>query len=207
MKSLKGTQTHINLMKSFAGESQARNRYTFYAEAAQKQGYPLIQKLFEDIAAQEQMHAKVFYQHLLQEFNGQQLEIQADYPVDFYQEDTLENLRASIAAEKHEHKEVYPAFAEVARNEGFPKIAAHFEMIGNIEDEHSRKFIDIATQLEEKTLFKKADPIAWECQVCGHIHFGVSAPTLCVVCQHPKGHFQEVKLSAAVMKKLKSNAK
>jgi len=207
MKSLKGTETHINLMKAFASEAQARTRYTLYAEEAKKEGYPLIQQLFEKTSDQEQVHGKVFYNHLAKEFNGQQIEIHADYPVDFYHESTVENLRASVKAEGHEHDEVYPAFAKVADEEGFPKIADHFRMIAEIENEHKRKFAEVLRQLEDKTYFKKSEPVAWECQVCGHIHFGVAAPALCVVCEHPKGHFQEVKLPPHVMKKLKEQAK
>ena len=207
MKSLKGTETHTNLMRAFASESQARNRYTIYAEEAKKEGYPLIQQLFEKTSDQEQAHGKVFYEYLAKEFNGQHIEIHADYPVDFYHENTHENLKASINSEGHEHNVVYPTFAETARREGLVKIAEHFEMIAEIENEHKRKFVEVLTQLENKTLFKKSEPVAWECQICGHIHFGVAAPTLCGVCSHPKGHFQEAQLPAKVLEKIKEDAK
>ena len=190
MKSLVGTQTHKNLMKAFAGESQARNRYTFYGQVAKKQGYANIQKTFDLTATQEQMHAKIFFQFLAEEFNGQAIEIEADYPVDLYQEDTVRNLLASVVAETHEHEEIYPSFAKTAKDEGFPKIGSMFEMIAKIEEEHARRFAEIARELDDETFYKKSEPVAWHCQVCGHIHFGVSAPTLCPVCKHPKGHFQ-----------------
>jgi len=204
MKSLKGTETHANLMKAFASEAQARMRYTLYAEEAKKEGYPLIQQLFEKTSDQEQVHGKVFLEHLTKGFNGTEIEIQADYPVQFYKGDTIANLKASVKAEGHEHDEVYPAFAKVADQEGFPKIADHFRMVANIEAEHKRKFADVLLQLEEKTMFKRSEPIAWECTVCGHLHFGVAVPEKCVVCEHPKEFFQEVQLPKKVLDKLKT---
>ncbi len=190
MASLKGTETHKNLMRAFAGESQARNRYTFFAEIAKKQGYPLIEKTFLYTADQEQAHAKAFFEHLATEFNGEEIEIDAAYPVDYYQENTLQNLLASVEAEAHEHNEVYPAFAEVAKQEGFNQIAATFSMIAKIEEVHSQRFATIAKELKEETLFKKATPVAWHCEVCGHIHYGVAAPAICPVCKHAKGFFK-----------------
>lgn len=205
MKSLKGTETHTNLMRAFASEAQARMRYTLYAEEAKKEGYPLIQKLFETTADQEQVHGKVFFEYLMKEFNGKQIPIEADYPVDFYKGNTLKNLQASVKAEGHEHDEVYPAFAKVAEKEGFPKLADQFEMIANIEQEHKRKFTEVLLQLEKGKLFERSHPVAWECTVCGHIHFGVSAPDKCVVCQHPQEFFQEVDLPKNVLERIKKN--
>ena len=190
MASLKGTETHKNLMRAFAGESQARNRYTFYAGIAQKQGYPLVADVFNYTAEQERMHGKIFFEYLAQEFNGEEIEIDAAYPVDLYQENTVKNLLASVAAESHEHEQVYPTFARVAKEEGFNQIAASFNMIAKIEETHSRRFAKLAKELEDDTMFKKATPVAWECQVCGHIHYGVAAPTICPVCKHPKGYFK-----------------
>lgn len=190
MALLKGTETHKNLMRAFAGESQARNRYTFFAEIAKKQGYPLIEKTFLYTADQEQAHAKAFFEYLATEFNGEEIEIDAAYPVDYYQENTLQNLLASVEAEAHEHNEVYPAFAEVAKKEGFNQIAATFSMIAKIEEVHSKRFATIVKELKEETLFKKATPVAWHCEVCGHIHYGVAAPAICPVCKHAKGFFK-----------------
>jgi len=189
MKSLKGTQTHKNLMKAYVGESQARNRYTFYGDIAKKQGYPLIKQTFDFTAEQERIHGKIFFGYLAEEFNGQSIEIEANYSLDLYQEDTVKNLFVSIAAETQEHEEIYPDFAKVAREEGFSKIATSFELISKIEAEHSRRFANLAKKLEDGSLFNKPDPVAWHCQICGHIHFEVSAPTLCAVCNHPKGYF------------------
>ena len=190
MASLKGTETHKNLMRAFAGESQARNRYTFYASIAKKQGYPLIEKVFTTTANQEQAHAKVFFQYLAEEFNGEEIQIDASYPVDLYQEDTIQNLLASVTAEQHEHEEVYPAFAEVAKKEGFNQIAATFTMIAKVEEVHSQRFATLAKELKDDTMFKKATPVAWHCDVCGHIHYGVAAPAICPVCKHAKGFFR-----------------
>ena len=189
MATLKGTETQKNLMRAFAGESQARNRYSFYASIARKQGYPLVADVFEYTAEQERMHGKVFFQYLAEEFNGEEIEIDAAYPVDLYQEQTIKNLLASVTAESHEHEEVYPSFAKVAKEEGFNQIAATFSMIAKIEETHSKRFAKLAKELEDETMFKKATPVAWECQVCGHIHYGVAAPTICPVCKHPKGYF------------------
>lgn len=190
MASLKGTETHKNLMRAFAGESQARNRYTFYASMAKKQGYPQIEKIFQFTADQEYMHAKIFFTYLAEEFNGTEIEIDAAYPVDLYQENTVQNLLASVAAETHEHEEIYPAFAEVAKKEGFNQISTTFNLIAKIEETHSKRFAVIAQELKDETIFKKATPVAWHCQVCGHIHYGVAAPAMCPVCKHAKGHFK-----------------
>ena len=190
MASLKGTETHKNLMRAFAGESQARNRYTFYAGIAQKQGYPLVADVFNYTAEQERMHGKIFFEYLAEEFNGEEIEIDAAYPVELCQENTVKNLLASVAAESHEHEQVYPTFARVAKEEGFNQIAASFNMIAKIEEIHSKRFAKLAKELEDDTMFKKATPVAWECQVCGHIHYGVAAPTICPVCKHPKGYFK-----------------
>lgn len=190
MATLKGTETHKNLMRAFAGESQARNRYNFYESIARKQGYPLVADVFKLTAEQEKMHAKIFFQHLMDEFNGEEIQIDANYPVDLYQENTMQNLMASVRAEAHEHEEVYPAFAQVAKDEGFPQIAASFNFIGKIEETHRQRFVTLAKEFEDDTMFKRATPIAWECQVCGHIHFGVAAPAMCPVCKHPKGFFK-----------------
>ncbi|HAX73222.1 MAG TPA: rubrerythrin family protein [Firmicutes bacterium] len=190
MASLKGTETEKNLMRSFAGESQARTRYTLFATIAKEQGYPNIEQVFTLTANQELAHAKAFFKHLADEFNGTDIEFDAAYPVAFYEESTLENLKAAVKGETHEHVDVYPAFAEVAKNEGFPKVAATFNMIAKVEEQHAKRFAVIATQLEEGTLFKKSAPVAWHCEYCGHIHFGVSAPAVCPICMQKQGWFK-----------------
>lgn len=189
MKSLEGTQTYQNLIKAFNGELQTRSRYIFYGEIARKQGYPLIKKTFELTAKQEYMHGKVFLSYLKEEFNSKTFETKVNFPVDLYQEDTLENLLASIELEAHEHEVTYPLFAKVAGEEGFSKIATTFDHIAEIEFKHSRRFAQLATELKEGTLFKKVEPVSWHCEICGHIHVGKSAPTLCAVCQHLKVYF------------------
>ena len=151
---------------------------------------PLIEKTFTLTANQEQMHAKIFFQYLSEEFNGEEIEIDAAYPVDIYQENTLQNILASVTAETHEHQEIYPAFAEVAKKEGFNQIAATFNMIAKIEETHSQRFAAIAKDMQNDTLFTKPTPVAWHCEVCGHIHYGVAAPAICPVCKHAKGYFK-----------------
>ena len=161
-----------------------------FSLTTQKQGYPLVADVFNYTAEQERMHGKIFFEYLAEEFNGEEIEIDAAYPVDLYQENTVKNLLASVAAESHEHEQVYPTFARVAKEEGFNQIAASFNMIAKIEEIHSKRFAKLAKELEDDTMFKKAIPVAWECQVCGHIHYGVAAPTICPVCKHPKGYFK-----------------
>ncbi|MGL4373834.1 MAG: rubrerythrin [Turicibacter sp.] len=190
MAALKGTETEKNLIRSFAGESQARTRYALYAAVAKKQGYPVIEKVFTMTASQELAHAKVFMEHLAQEFNGTEIEFDAAYPVAYYCEDTLENLRAAVKAETHEHDNVYPSFAAKAKEEGFPKVAASFDMIAKIEDTHAKRFGCLVQEIESSTMFEKTTPVAWHCQYCGHIHFGVSAPAVCPVCKEAKGWFK-----------------
>ena len=190
MASLRGTETEKNLMRGFAGESQARNRYTFYAKVANEQGYPLIENIFSLTAAQEHAHAKAFYKYLVEELNGEEIEIDASFPVAYYSEDTLKNLQAAVAGETHEHEEVYPAFAQIAKDEGFPKVAATFKMIAEVEALHAKRFASIATDIENGTLFKKSEPVAWHCLYCGHIHFGAVAPAKCPICLQGQGFFE-----------------
>ncbi len=192
MANLRGTETEKNLMRAFAGESQARNRYTFYAKVAKTQGYPNIETVFNLTASQELAHAKAFYKHLTEEFNGQDIEIDASYPVAYYSDSTLKNLQASVAAETHEHDEVYPTFARIASEEGFPRVSATFKLIGQIEETHAKRFAAVAKEIENSSLFKKTEPVAWHCVYCGHIHFGVSAPVKCPVCLQSQGYFERV---------------
>ena len=194
---LQGKETKKNLMRAFAGESQARNRYTFYASVAKKQGYPHIHDLLMLVADQEKTHAKIFYKHLIEEFNGQAIEFDASYPVAFYPDDLVANIKAAAAGEHEEWEEIYPTFAAVAKEEGFPRIAASFTNIAKIEAEHERKFASLVDLIENDTLFKKQEVFAWHCKECGHIHYGVTAPKMCPVCVHPQGYFTPVAMEQA----------
>lgn len=191
MKSLKGTQTLENLMKAFAGESQARNRYTFYASVASKEGYRQIEAIFLETADNERSHAKQFYKLLLQGLDGElpaQVEINAAYPV--AQGSTLDNLKAAAAGENEEWTVLYPEFARIAAGEGFPEAAAAFKLVSKVEEHHEARYNKLAENVANGTVFKKKEKTAWKCRVCGHIHVGEGAPETCPTCHHPQGHFE-----------------
>ena len=189
MKSLKGTKTAENLMKSFAGESQARTRYTYYSSIAKKQGYVQISNIFMETAEQEKEHAKKFYKFLKEDFKDEAIEITASYPVSFH-EDTLLNLKAAAAGENEEWTELYPEFAKIAREEGFPVIAATFEKISEVEKRHEARYSKLAKNIEEGSVFKKEEPVLWKCLNCGYIYEGAEAPISCPACAHPQGYFE-----------------
>ncbi|MBD7913840.1 rubrerythrin family protein [Clostridium sp. Sa3CUN1] len=189
MKSLKGTKTAENLMKSFAGECQARTRYTYYASVAKKEGYVQISNIFTETAEQEKEHAKRFYKFLKDEFAGEAIEINAAYPVGLY-EDTASNLRAAAAGEHEEWSKDYPEFARVAREEGFPAIAVAYERITEVENMHERRYNKLLKNLEEGTVFKKDEVVLWKCGNCGFIFEGEEAPEACPACLHPKAYFE-----------------
>ena len=187
------SQTKDNLMRAFAGESQARNRYMFAYQKAMSMHLYVLAELFKFTASQEEAHAKIFYEHLM-ELSGQTITVDGTYPVDL-QEDMVSLLEAANHNETEEAQDVYPAFAQVARNEGYKKIALDFENIAKIEDEHARRFEKYATLMEDGELFRCEDPNQqWTCLHCGHIHTGVMAPKTCPVCMYEQGHFirQEV---------------
>lgn len=191
MKSLKGTKTAENLLKAFAGESQARNRYTYYASAADKEGYKQMKNIFIETADNEKEHAKRFYKFLLEGFAGElpaTIEITADFPV--AQGTTLENLKAAAAGEYEEWSDLYPAFAKVAEEEGFPQVAATFKMIALAEKRHETRFKKLADNIENKKVFKKDQATQWKCGNCGYIHEGPEAPELCPACLHAQEHFE-----------------
>ncbi len=191
MKSLKGTETAVNLMKSFAGESQARNRYTFYASVADKEGYKQIRNIFNETADNEKEHAKRFFKFLLAGFEGelpQNIEIQAGFPV--AQGNTLDNLKAAAHGENEEWSILYPQFADVADKEGFPEIAAVYRSIASAEEKHEIRFNKLAKNIEDGTVFKKDGKVFWKCGNCGYIHEGDEAPDVCPACAHPKAHFE-----------------
>lgn len=186
MKSLKGTQTEKNILTAFAGESQARNRYNFFAGQAKKDGFVQISDIFAETADQEKEHGKRLFKFL----EGGDVEIVASFPAGII--DTTEaNLIGSAAGEHYEYTEMYPSFAETAKNEGFPEIAAVMRAIGVAEEFHEKRFLDFAKNIKEGRVFvrESADTI-WRCKNCGYIHQGAKALELCPACAHPKAHFE-----------------
>lgn len=191
MKSLKGTKTAENLLKSFAGESQARNRYTFYASVADKEGYKQIKNIFIETADNEKEHAKRFYKFLLEglkEALPTTVEINAQYPV--AQGTTLENLKAAASGENEEWSELYPSFANTADEEGFKEIAEAFRFIAKAEKRHEIRYQKLADNIANDKVFKKDEKISWKCGNCGYVHEGNTAPQQCPACVHPQSHFE-----------------
>ncbi len=189
----KESQTKDNLMRAFAGESQARNRYTFAAEMAKKQGYPMIAQTLLFTADQERAHAKVFYNHL-KELSGQTIFIDGGYPVDVY-DDMVTALKSASHNEYEEAEDVYLHFAEVAKQEGFQKVAQDFKNIAKIEKIHGDRFVNLAKGLENNDLYQNTESIKWMCLNCGFIYEGATVPQVCPVCQHQQGYF--IRLSMA----------
>lgn len=183
--SIKGTKTEQNLLKTFAGESQARSRYTYFAGVAKKEGYEQIAAIFEENAFNEQEHAKQFFKHL----EGGMVEITAMYPAGVIGT-TKENLKASIGGEHEEWTDLYPGFAKVAREEGFPEIAKLWEDIAKVEVEHEARFQRLYDNLEKNQVFKKAESTRWHCRNCGFVHEGPEAPDSCPACKHGKKFFE-----------------
>ena len=185
MASLKGTQTEKNLLTAFAGESQARNRYTYFASKAKKEGYVQIAAIFEETANQEKEHAKRLFKFL----EGGEVEITGSFPAGVIGT-TLENLKASAAGENYEHSTMYPEFAKTAREEGFEEIACVFEAIAVAEKYHEERYKALAENIEAGKIFKKDQPVRWRCRNCGYIHEGTEPPEQCPACAHPKGYFE-----------------
>lgn len=188
MSELKGTKTSENLLKSFAGESQARNRYTFYASEAKKEGYVQISNLFTETAENEKEHAKLFFKHLALSLNGQAVEITASYPVAL--SDTKSNLAAAASGENEEWSVLYPTFADIADSEGFPKIAATFRLVAQVEIRHEQRYLALLANFESNKIFKKDCTVLWKCINCGYIFDGLEAPKVCPVCAHPQSYFE-----------------
>lgn len=189
MSTLKGTKTCENLMKAFAGESQARNRYTFYASVAKKEGYVQIANIFTETAENEKEHAKRFFKFLVEDLNGEAVVINdAGYPVALG--DTKSNLIAAASGENEEWNELYPSFAKIAREEGFQSVAAAFELIATVERHHEERYRKLAENLENNTVFKKDKKELWICSNCGYIYEGESAPKVCPACLHPQSYFE-----------------
>ncbi|MBW2278573.1 MAG: rubrerythrin family protein [Deltaproteobacteria bacterium] len=185
MPSLKGTKTEKNLLAAFAGESQARNRYTYASGVARKAGMLQIAELFLETAENEKEHAKIFFKFL----EGGAVEITAAYPAGVIG-DTAENLKAAAAGEHEEWTELYPQFAEVAKQEGFPEVAAAFTMIAKVEKEHEERYLKLHKNVESGQVYKKDAPVRWKCRNCGYVHDGNEAPNTCPACRHPKDYFE-----------------
>lgn len=186
-KIIKGTRTEQNLLKAFAGECQAKNRYEFFAENARAEGYQQIAAIFETTALQEQSHAKQFFKFL----EGGAVEIKVTYTTENIG-CTLDNLKCAVNEEHNEWSALYPLFAEIAKEEGFPAIAAIFKIIAKVEAEHEKRFNRFLKRIEDGTLFKREKPVRWECRKCGYVHEGTEPPQVCPACNHPFGYFEEV---------------
>jgi len=185
MANLKGTQTEKNLLTAFAGESQARNRYTYFASKAKKEGYVQMSTIFTETADQEKEHAKRLFKYL----EGGEVEISAAFPAGVIGT-TLENLKDAAAGEHYEHTEMYPEFAKVAREEGFDEIATVFEAIAVAEKQHEKRYVDLAANIEAGRVFKRDETVAWRCRNCGYLHEGNEAPEECPACAHARAHFE-----------------
>ncbi len=184
-KGLKGSQTEKNLLLAFAGESQARNRYTFFASAAKKEGLVQIARIFEETADQEKEHAKRFFKFL----EGGDLEITGAFPAGVIGS-TLENLKAAAAGEEHEWTKMYPEFARVAREEGFVNVAKTFEAVAIAEKQHEKRYKDLAENLEAGRVFRRDGKVVWRCINCGYLHEAKEAPKACPACLHPQSYFE-----------------
>ena len=182
---MKGSKTEKNLLTAFAGESQARNRYTYFASQAKKDGYIQISKIFEETANQEKEHAERFFKQL----KGGEVEVQAAFPAGVIGS-TLENLKAAAGGEHHEWTDMYPGFAEVAREEGFRSAAKIFESIAVAEKQHEKRYLDLAANVEGERVFKRDEPVVWRCLNCGYLHEGTDALKVCPACAHLQEHFE-----------------
>ncbi|MCJ7581243.1 MAG: rubrerythrin family protein [Candidatus Aminicenantes bacterium] len=185
MKSLKGTQTEINILTAFAGESQARNRYAYFASKAKKEGYVQISNIFQETAENEKEHAKRLFKFL----EGGEVEISASFPAGIIGS-TAENLKASAAGENHEHTTMYPGFARIAEEEGFSEAAEVMKSIAAAEKQHEKRYLGLLDNIEKGQVFKKDNVVKWRCGNCGYIHEGEEAPEECPACSHPQAYFE-----------------
>lgn len=174
MNELKGTKTEANLMTAFAGESQARNKYTYYASKAKKEGYEQIASIFEETAGNEKEHAKMWFKYLCG----------GEIP------DTLTNLTDAANGENYEHTTMYEEFANIAKEEGFDEIARKFKAVGAIEKEHEERYRKLIDSIKEERVFNKEESVVWVCRNCGHVHVGKTAPKVCPTCNHPQSYFE-----------------
>ena len=188
MSSIKGTKTEQNLLKAFAGESQARTRYTFFASVAKKEGYEQIAGVFMETAEQEKEHAKKFFKYL----EGGMVEITASYPAGIIST-TAENLKAAADGENEEWADLYPEFAQIAQEEGFPQIANTFRQIAKVEAEHEARYRKLLKRVETGKVFERDEEIEWQCRNCGYVLKGKKAPMKCPACEHPQAYFEPKK--------------
>jgi rubrerythrin len=182
---LKGSRTEKNLLAAFAGESQARTRYTFFSSAAKKEGYEQISAIFQETSDNEKEHAQLFFNHL----KGGTAEVTASYPAGMIGK-TAQNLKAAADGEKLEWGTLYPGFADVAEKEGFKDVARTFRMVAKVESYHERRYRKLLANVEQGIVFKKDSPIKWKCRNCGHVFEGAEAPEKCPVCSHPRSYFE-----------------
>ena len=185
MKSIKGTKTEKNLLASFAGESQARNRYTYFASVAKKEGYEQISAIFLETAENEKEHAKRFFKFL----EGGMVEITASYPAGVIGK-TIDNLKAAAAGENEEHTKLYPGAADIADKEGFPEIAQQYRSIAAVEVQHEKRYLKLVNNIETAKVFKRDKTVKWKCRNCGYIHEGPEAPEVCPACVHPRAYYE-----------------
>ena len=190
MASLQGTETEQNLLKAFAGESQARMRYDYFAKQAKKEGLEQISAIFAETALNEKEHAKRFFKFL----EGRMVEITATYPAGKIGT-TLENLHASADGENEEWTELYPAFADIAEEEGFKEVANVFRMIAKVEKAHEERYRKLAKNIDSGIVFKRNDTFIWKCRNCGYIHEGKGAPKVCPACDHPQSYFEIMEMN------------
>lgn len=182
---LTGSETAKNLMKAFAGESQARNRYTYFSKVARKEGFVQIADIFIETADQESQHAKRLFKFM----KGGEIEVTAGFPFGTIGS-TVENLEGSAAGENYEWQEMYPSFAQKATEEGFEEVAKTFDAIAIAEKQHEKRYLALMNNIKEGKVFKKEQPVVWRCRNCGYIHEGVEAIELCPACAHPQAHFE-----------------
>lgn len=187
MKSIKGSETEKNLLKAFAGESQARNRYTFFASVAKKEGFEQIGAIFTETADNEKEHAEIFFKHL----EGGDVEIKASYPAGKIGT-TAENLLHAANGEKMEWGKLYPEFEKTARKEGFNEVADSFKEIGEVEEKHEKRYRKLLENVKSGKVFKKDKPIKWKCRNCGYVHEGKEAPEECPACKHARAYYEEL---------------
>lgn len=191
MSKLEGTQTLQNLMKAFAGESQARNRYTYFASVANKEGFRQIEAIFLETADNEKEHAKLFYKHIVNDLGAKQavpIEITASYPVAFGT--TYDNLIAAAAGEHEEWSDLYHSFGDIAEAEGLKDVANTFREVSEVEKKHETRYLKLAQNVAEDKVFKKDTVVEWKCRNCGYVFVGEEAPAVCPACKHPKAHFE-----------------
>lgn len=185
MKKTNGSETEKNLLKAFAGESQARNRYTYFASVAGKEGFEQISAIFQETADNEKEHAKVFFNYL----EGGDVTIEASYPAGKIGT-TAENLLAAAEGEKMEWGTIYPGFRDVARKEGYAEVADSFKQIGEVEEQHEKRYRRLLKNVKNNTVFKKDRVVRWKCRNCGYVHEGKQAPKVCPACKHPQAFYE-----------------